>query len=1226
MKKLLLILTVVFVSVTSVFAGLNPYAYGLKSYLNDDKSELTMIYTLNANAETSQVYIFEKEKGNIVKTLTNGKITQGTCTLTVATADLPKDVPLSWKVVVNGNANQTQPAVVYDRVSNNRPNATHGVAIDKNPESPNFGNIYYTEASSGNLNTTWDWMEKYTRPCVWQYSPQLTYLGHFYKDKENNVDVANFVTTSQVEPHRVRISDDNRIFVSSCYADATTAVWEYKGNNNFNRVIARTSSYGKVLSMDVFGSGNNLKILLCYMSGSKLTFREYALGSAGSISGAGTDKGTYTDGTLVVSGSRVGVAYDDNGESFWFAVDRSFGYSSRVFHMTKSGSVYTCSDPFKCPLYTGGDGLFVKGNLLVKGVATSDGSNAEGRLYFYTINNDGSLTQKWTDLHIWSSYWVNDIDMDYAGNLYIASAYAGNAIAISMPYDGSRTTEARDIYTFTLAKPVPNILATDLCVTPHDKQAKYIFSFNVNTKPEGAEIRFYTSEQDMLNDSKQNATYSDYDNHDNCSYYYRFSELKQGRMSVELDILGHEGGKELTDKKLPSGKLYWNVFLKTRRSLAFSPIYVQPLDGEDLHYRLHVTVNNYPETDGFGHIYSIDYKRDKGNTNNTTDEGMDQNPCKLMIYTIGDENIDDNDQDELKSDSRYTLVKSLTTEEMVQPRRPAVAPDGMVYLTDYGDYDNVNQTYTNGPASFVHGGIWIFNPNDPLKSQSATEAKLGRFYDDSETASDVCFYGIGTSLKLFKTNTYEEINHHGADYSNSNWANNGCRIYSVGNADNTIRHKSDNCTDNNKAGLIKFLGDANGNMSIRATNDGIWVCQHRSGTVTASYKPDDAQATALMFYNNNGERKFQSYNYDGGNLSQTTTSIMQSTPGAGMTISPDEKYLYVVNHEGNILEFGIGGNATNGKTLTLENKFINKTDYKCISSMNFDYAGNLVVTTDQSYPANASEKTQIVVFTMPYNRDNARSIPASKAQREIPERLSYAEDKENTLATIAKTPTLVDLFRPMPNTSYSTICLPFALDISTLEDGHPYKTADIRAFEGAELSNAVGGEKILYLNFSADPVTSLSANTPYIIQPSVRIPNLVQLPATWGTNAAPSGSYAFGDNNSITFTGVIPKQDIVVQEGKTLLLVAENRLAEMAPDKTVDGQPVGEILGFRGYFTLGEPLPKGMQAVLRNKDNTVTGLVDINGKKVNINKYLREGRVYIRVGDSLYTVDGQLVK
>ena len=516
MKKLLLILSAVFVSVTSVFAGLNPYAYGLKSYLNDDKSELTMIYTLNADAEKSlnnntvigvQVYIFEKENGNIVKTLTNGRITQGTCTLTVSTADLPREVPLSWKVVVNGNAKQTAPEVVHDRVSNNRPNATHGVAIDKNPESPSFGSIYYTEASSGNLNSTWDWMEAYTRPCVWQYTPQLTYSGHFYKDKENNVDVSNFVTTSQVEPHRVRISDDNRIFVSSCYTDATTAVWEYKGGNNFNKVITRTSSYGRVLGMDVFGSGNNLKILLCYMSGNKLTFREYALGSAGSISGSGTDKGTYTDQTLVISGSRVGVAYDDNGESFWFAIDRSTGYSSRVIHMKKSGSNYVCGTVNKCPLNTGGDGIFVKGNLLVKGIATSGDNSAAGRLYFFKINGDkimndaGSASLQYYSeceyIDTWTSYWVNDIDMDYAGNLYIASAYAGNAIAISMPYDGRRETEARDVYTFTVSDPVPNILATDLRYDIVRGKNQYEFSFNVNTKPEEAQLRFYKSYEDM---------------------------------------------------------------------------------------------------------------------------------------------------------------------------------------------------------------------------------------------------------------------------------------------------------------------------------------------------------------------------------------------------------------------------------------------------------------------------------------------------------------------------------------------------------------------------------------------------------------------------------------------------------------------------------------------------------------------------------------------------------
>ena len=1272
MKKLLLILTVVCVSVTS-WAGaddwkqLNPYAYGLSSSYDPNTQILTISFTLNAPAiiddtynTTHGVQVYATDGINdylLHEVSTSDCQTEGKKTYKIDLSDrkgdtapcdiLPFNTPLTWKVVVWGNKSRTIPKVIYTQVSNNRPNATHGVAIDKNPESPKFGNIYYTEASSADLSATWDWMEKYTRPCIWQYTPKLTYQGHFYKDKENNVDVSNFVTSSQVEPHRIRISDDNRIFVSSCYTDATTAVWEYKGGNNFNKVITRTDSYGRVLGMDVFGSGNNLKILLCYMSGSTLRFREYALGSAGSTSGS-TDKGIYTNSDLVLSTSRVGVSYDDTGDTFWFGIDNgktdNYGvptWSSRVIHMTKVNSTWQAAHTEKVNNISGGDGIFVKGDLLVKGYYNQESA---GQLKFYTINKNGTLSAKYSNLSesslaIWSSYWVNDMDMDYAGNLYVASAYAGNAIAIAMPYDGKRTTPAPAGQTFTLADPVPNILATDLCVTPHDKQAKYIFSFNVNTKPEGAEIRFYTSEQDMLNDSKQNATYSDYDNHDKCAYYYRFSptELKQGRMSVELDILGHEGGKELSDKKLPAGKLYWNVYLKTRESLAFAPIYVQPNTGEHLHYRIASTIDNNPDNDGFGHIYAIDTKRVDGTTS-----AMKENPCALMVYTIGDANIDDSNSNGVNSATRYSLVQKLSADDMVQPRRPTVAPDGMVYLTDYGDYryEDVDFNSTGkGPNEFVLGGIWLFNPNDPYKDAGKTAAKLSRFHPEDETVSDACFYHDGTNLKLYKTNTYDEYDHHAVgkvdkNYQDAHWTNNGYRVY-------TMRYDQDGSIIHQMALdegiLVPFKvkdkngdwvgGDANGSLSVRATSDGVWFCQNRKGDASTAIKPDNIETVALMFYNHDKERKFQSYTYDGGSLTQYTTSLLQSTPGAGMTISPDEKYLYVVNHEGNILEFEIGGSASTGKTLTYRNKYINTTTYKCIVTLDFDYAGNLVATTDENYPAYLNESTQIVVFTMPYSRNNARTIPASKAQREIPERLSYAEDEENTLATIAKTPTLVDLFRPMPNTSYSTICLPFALDISTLEDGHPYKTADIRAFKGAELSDAVGGEKILYLNFSTDPVTSLSANTPYIIQPSVRIPNLVQLPAThWSTDAAPSGPYAFGNNNSITFTGVIPKQDIVVQEGKTLLLVAENRLAEMAPDKTVEGQPVGEILGFRGYFTLGAPLPKGMQAVLRNKDNTVTGLVDINGKKVNINKYLREGRVYIRVGDSSYTVDGQLVK
>lgn len=1350
MKKLLLILTVVFVSVTSVFAGLNPYAYDLKSEWFPQTQILRVHFTLNDHPNTDQKIVNGKptnETGIQIFALDRNNKSKLYCIYMVPAADiiahinannfqydidipingrdlatgeaLPIDKDLTFAVRVQGlnSQNKSTPSDPIYASDEYRPYSCHGVAVNNYQDSPDFGAVFVTEAAKDDqLSGIWSWLRGRGKALL-HYSPRMVYKAS-YKKTSSFSDRTN----TTLEPHRVCVSDDGRIFITSYnrYDSGNKAiVWEYK-NGEFIEVIKHNNNGGqrgayghRVCGMTVKGSGTNLRILLCFLEesdGSDPTlganwtnsFRvyEYDLNTLGANKNVGTEKFRYKP-----SGNTYDVTSTNNGYMAtsaqaalnlaryykWYCYTDGFAdiayagtnkndivlsvdfYNGNVYntymvyHKNGSGKEeYTGPQILnKQDHFYGGGGLLIYNDgteYALSGRAqygeyNAGGTNVEnsGRIQAYKISGTtiaNAATAAYSKSNLKTKKIINDMAMDCANNIYAVSFAdgsqgSGRLLAFAMPYSGTTTTIAPNIsttQTFNLP-PVPNILATDLCVTPHDKQAKYIFSFNVNTKPEGAEIRFYTSEQDMLNDSKQNATYSDYDNHDNCAYYYRFSstELKQGRMSVELDILGHEGGKELTDKKLPSGKLYWNVFLKTRRSLAFSPIYVQPLEdasGTRTHYCLHATTDNNPDNEGFGHIYAIDYHRE------FTDERMKDGPCKLMVYTIGDAGVNDENTNEIKSTTRYSLVQSLGTNEMVQPRRPAVAPDGVVYLTDYGDYkyDGVDFSLDGtGPSEFKHGGIWWFDPALPDNKKTTGDAILSRFYEDDETVSDVCFYQDGNTLKLYKTNTYEEYSHHGTDANNSGnyqaakWMNNGYRIYTMTyNDDGSIRHSA----NLNDAAVIPFKtqdktgnvgGDANGNISVRAVSDGVWFCQNRKGTSVGN---DNRENVALMFYNNSGQRIFQSHlaTVDGVSLSQDNAkSIMKSTPGAGMTTSPDGTLLYVVNHDCDILEFKVSGNSSQ-KTLSLKNKYINTEKFNIdkekegISTLNFDYAGNLIATLDESYPAIQNEQTRIVVFTLPYNRDNARSIPASKAQREIPERLSYAEDEENTLATIAKTPTFVDLFRPMPNTSYSTICLPFALDISTLEDGHPYKTADIRAFEGAELS-AVGGEKILYLNFSANPVTLLSANTPYIIQPSVRIPNLVQLPAThWNTDAALSGPYAFGDNNSITFIGVIPKQEIEVQEGKTLLLVAENRLAEMVPDKTVDGQPVGEILGFRGYFTLGAPLPKGMQAILRNKDNTVTGLVDINGKKVNINKYLREGRVYIRVGDTLYTVDGQLVK
>ena len=1221
MKKLLLILTVVFVSVTSVFAGLNPYAYDLKSEWFPQTQILRVHFTLNDHPNTDQKIVNGKptnETGIQIFALDRNNKSKLYCIYMVPAADIIAhinannfqydiDIPINGRDLATGEAlptgkdltfavrvqglnktNKSTPSAPIYADDNNRPFSCHGVAVNNNQDSPDFGAVYVTEAANDNeLSGTRDWLIGKGK-AILQYTPKMRFEASYRKSS-----AFSDRKKTLLEPHRVCVSDDGRIFVSS-YNYVTKndipVVWEMLKNANgtvtYNPVIYHNEgypdSYGhRVCGMDVKGSGNNIKIILCYIAESTTdggwanSFRiyEYSLNNLNASKNNGSLKyrhrpegGTGDASTKSEQGAmhyaiRAGQKYvvagdvekDDpyfytdgfanvsyagaNKNDIILSIDYYIGqsFSSRLLYLEGGTTLKSTQAINTSDHYYGGAGIhsYMDGNnqYIVSGRGRfhgwengsyQAGGESDGRIHTYTVTSGSistSAKSNWTLNNTKTRNVINDMAMDCANNIYAVSftdgtagAGTGRLLAFAMPYSGEITTIAPNIntsQTFNLP-PVPNILATDLCCTPHETQPKYIFSFNVNTKPEGAEIRFYTSEQDMLNDSKQNATYSDYDNHDNCAHYYRFSstELKQGRMYVELDILGHEGDKELTDKKLPSGKLYWNVFLKTRRSLAFSPIYVQPLEdasGTRTHYCLHATTDNNPDNEGFGHIYAIDYHRE------FTDERMKDGPCKLMVYTIGNAGVNDENTNEIKSTTRYSLVQSLGTNAMVQPRRPAVAPDGVVYLTDYGDYryDSVDFSLDGtGPSEFQNGGIWWFDPALPDNKKTTGDAILSRFYEDDETVSDVCFYQDGNTLKLYKTNTYEEYNHHGTNANNSGnyqaekWMNNGYRIYTMTyNDDGSIRHSA----NLNDAAVIPFKtqdktgyvgGDANGSISVRAVSDGVWFCQNRKGTSVGN---DNRENVALMFYNNSGQRIFQSHlaTVDGVSLSQDNSkSIMKSTPGGGMTTSPDGNLLYVVNHDCDILEFKVSG-TNSEKTLSLLNKYINTEKFNInkekegISTLNFDYAGNLIATLDESYPAIQNEQTRIVVFTLPYNRDNARSIPASKAQRELPERLSYAEDKEKTLATIAKTPTLVDLFRPMPNTSYSTICLPFALDISTLEDGHPYKTADIRAFKGAELSDAVGGEKILYLNFSADPVTLLSANTPYIIQPSVRIPNLV---------------------------------------------------------------------------------------------------------------------------------------
>ena len=381
-------------------------------------------------------------------------------------------------------------------------------------------------------------------------------------------------------------------------------------------------------------------------------------------------------------------------------------------------------------------------------------------------------------------------------------------------------------------------------------------------------------------------------------------------------------------------------------------------------------------------------------------------------------------------------------------------------------------------------------------------------------------------------------------------------------------------------------------------------------------------------------------------LTQQRNSPVQSAPGAGMTYRKINgvDYIFMIKHTGEIAQLKVTWSG-NTPTVTYVRDYPSigtktvvpgtKRPTGTITSMCFDYAGNLITTAGKTY---FDDGQDIIVYTMPYDRVNAREIQAPNSCRFIPERTAYLEPRSEMELTlqpyIGGTPCYLDIFRPMPNTSFSTICLPFDLDMKQLTT-EALKDAEVKEYTGLQLSN-IGDEQMLELVFKDVPTEGgkqiLKANTPYIIQPKVRIPGIIQLQNPIQFVAINEQSKYVEQKTqdkeyAITFKGLIPTDEqieVKYANGQplTLLLVAENRLAEMVPDEGTKGM----IYGFRGYFELNKPL-NGIGARIAPKQSVSTSTtIIVDGKRVNIEKYLREGRVYIRVGDSLYTMDGQLVK
>jgi hypothetical protein len=169
------------------------------------------------------------------------------------------------------------------------------------------------------------------------------------------------------------------------------------------------------------------------------------------------------------------------------------------------------------------------------------------------------------------------------------------------------------------------------------------------------------------------------------------------------------------------------------------------------------------------------------------------------------------------------------------------------------------------------------------------------------------------------------------------------------------------------------------------------------------------------------------------------------------------------------------------------------------------------------------------------------------------------------------------------------------------------------------------------VDFNFDQVSEIVAGEPYLIQlgkdqevrgivrfePSVQVKLTTSTPTDKNTVMGAIAGEKAPANSQATYQGVIDMKtwsEADYDLFPVFLLTDNNRLGEV--------HTYGDMYGLRGYFRTTN-IPTGAKYSISSRKPVVTGLVDHKGRPVNIEKYVREGRVYIRAGETLYTLDGK---
>ncbi len=331
----------------------------------------------------------------------------------------------------------------------------------------------------------------------------------------------------------------------------------------------------------------------------------------------------------------------------------------------------------------------------------------------------------------------------------------------------------------------------------------------------------------------------------------------------------------------PEQQLMWGVELKGENIANWDVLYKETRYSTGRSFN---AVDNSPESDYFGRIYVTErFGTSAAQRGNIYVYNQDWTALNETPYTGG-----------------FTWGN---------PSRLAVGEDGTVWFADWAD--NLSGIYLMDPAhpegnytQFFQGsrdgnGVWTNNG-----------ASVG------SSTPGVALYGTGADTKLIVYN----------EDPSGTLPTNGVAIYNIGQEDGSVLKTWDKAPSATHA----ITGQANSEGGLWGTSHGYFVTQNRGKG------NNNTGATALKFYDYEGNQQFSS-------ATDGYQDIFDGNNGSSVAVSHDESMLIANNGSPEFLVFDIVWEG-NKPVLTLRYKYEHGLDLSDIRAMNFDYAGNLVVT------------------------------------------------------------------------------------------------------------------------------------------------------------------------------------------------------------------------------------------------------------------------------------------